>query len=206
MSDGEINDYGYSHANRTWDDDYVLKPIIKILSEQKSTREIFEVGCGNGTTANHLSSIGYEMTGIDSSVSGIKAANKAFPNLSLAVGSAYDELSASYGKFPCVLSIEVIEHCYYPRKLVQSVYDLLEEGGIGIITTPYHSYWKNLAMAVTGKMDFHYTALWDGGHIKFFSVSTMTELLNEFGFKNIRFIRAGRIPILAKSMVVTFKK
>ena len=95
---------------------------------------------------------------------------------------------------------------YAPRQYAQTVYDLLEAGGTAIISTPYHGYWKNLALALTGKMDAHFTALWDHGHIKFWSVHTMGELLRGAGFVNLRFIRVGRIAPLAKSMIVVAKK
>ena len=61
-------------------------------------------------------------------------------------------------------------------------------GGEMIISTPYHGYLKNLALAITGKFDRHFTVLWDGGHIKFWSVKTLTKLLNEFGFEVVEFV------------------
>jgi hypothetical protein len=51
------------------------------------------------------------------------------------------------------------------------------------------------------EMDRHFTALWDGGHIKFFSITTLRELLKEAGAADPQFLRIGRIPMLAKSMV-----
>jgi 2-polyprenyl-6-hydroxyphenyl methylase/3-demethylubiquinone-9 3-methyltransferase len=55
-------------------------------------------------------------------------------------------------------------------------------------------------------MDRHFTALWRGGHIKFFSMETLGQLLKEAGaIKNVRFIRVGRISALAKSMVAVVK-
>ncbi|MFO1158027.1 MAG: hypothetical protein U1E60_04240 [Reyranellaceae bacterium] len=54
---------------------------------------------------------------------------------------------------------------------------------------------------MTGKLDGHFTALWDGGHVKFFSIHTLGTLLQEAGADDIRFERIGRIPPLAKSMV-----
>ncbi len=85
-------------------------------------------------------------------------------------------------------------------------FDLFEPGGIAVISTPYHSYWKNLVLAITGKMDSHFTALWDHGHIKFWSVNTFTKLLSGQGLNRERVIRVGRMPILAKSMILTFRK
>lgn len=79
-------------------------------------------------------------------------------------------------------------------------------GGTAIVSTPYHGYWKNLALAVTGRMDAHFTALWDHGHIKFWSIATLGELLREAGFVDIRFERVGRVPPLAKAMIAIAQK
>ena len=100
-----------------------------------------------------------------------------------------------------VLSLEVVEHVYFPRQYAATVFSLLQEGGTAILSTPYHGYWKNLAMALSGKLDKHFTALWDHGHIKFWSMNTLTTLLEEAGFRDIRFERVGRVPVLAKSMI-----
>jgi len=61
-------------------------------------------------------------------------------------------------------------------------------------------------MALTGKMDSHFTALWDHGHIKFWSIKTLTTLLTEAGFIDIHFERVGRVPLLAKSMIAIVRK
>jgi fructose-1,6-bisphosphatase/inositol monophosphatase family enzyme len=74
------------------------------------------------------------------------------------------------------------------------------------VSTPYHGYWKNLALALAGKLDNHFTALWDHGHIKFWSIATLRHLLQEAGFQSIAFHRVGRIPLLAKSMIAVARK
>jgi 2-polyprenyl-6-hydroxyphenyl methylase/3-demethylubiquinone-9 3-methyltransferase len=75
-----------------------------------------------------------------------------------------------------------------------------------VLSTPYHGYLKNLALAVSGKMDAHFTALWDHGHIKFWSRATLATLLREAGFSRVEFLRVGRIPPLAKSMIAVARK
>jgi 2-polyprenyl-6-hydroxyphenyl methylase/3-demethylubiquinone-9 3-methyltransferase len=126
--------------------------------------------------------------------------------VSFYLGSAYDDLESQYGKFKTVISLEVVEHLFFPRKFAACVYNLLEPGGTALISTPYHGYWKNLVLALLGKMDSHFTALWDYGHIKFWSIRTLRQLLTEAGFQDVRFHRLGRIPILAKSMVAVAVK
>jgi hypothetical protein len=50
-------------------------------------------------------------------------------------------------------------------------------------------------------MDQHFTSLWDGGHIKFFSVSTMRALLEGEKFTDVSFRFSGRLSYLWKSMI-----
>ncbi len=197
--------YRYGNSELGWAHGYLLTPLKSIFSKIGPST-IFELGCGNGSVANWLHSLGYSVVGIDYSNSGIAEANKAFPDVRLEVGSAYDDLPAKYGKFSLVVSLEVIEHLYSPRIFVKNIYDLLEPGGYAVISTPFHGYWKNLALALAGKWDNHFTVLWDGGHIKFWSERTIGELLKEAGFVDIQYRRAGRIPVLAKSMIVVVRK
>lgn len=206
--DNFLNETYYFTSNRPiCSSRYLWKPLITILSQRvTNSKKVFEIGCGNGATANLLDRLGYDVTGVDTSVSGIEIANRSFPELKLFQGSAYDDLADRYGRFPIVISLEVIEHLFYPRKFVRTFYSLLEDEGVGVISTPYHGYLKNLALALTGKMDAHFSPLWDGGHIKFWSRRTLQALLEETGFKDVRFVRAGRIPVFAKSMIAVFRK
>ncbi|HEY7551449.1 MAG TPA: hypothetical protein VH913_18280 [Hyphomicrobiaceae bacterium] len=56
------------------------------------------------------------------------------------------------------------------------------------------------------ELDNHFTALWDHGHFKFWSVRTLGELLRDSNFGDIRFLRVGRVPALAKSMIAVARK
>lgn len=197
----------YTNADPTWSNAYLWPVVQQIISTREwPDRRLFDLGCGNGATAHMLSGLGFSVIGVDPSESGISVGRKVYPNVSLHVGDCYQALATRFGQFPVVVSLEVIEHCMHPRAFVRCIYDLLIPGGIAIISTPYHGYLKNLALAATGKLDKHFTALWDGGHIKFWSIPTLRVLLTECGFAQIHFIRMGRIPPLAKSMVAVAAK
>lgn len=184
----------------TNDSHNILLPAVDKIVEEFSPANIFDLGCGNGSVAKHLSDR-YVVTGIDPSTSAVAMANKTYPDIRIESGSAYDDLRARYGTFDLVLSLEVVEHLYDPRAFAKNVYELLNPGGTAVISTPYHGYFKNLALAVTGRLDAHFVALWDGGHIKFWSIRSLGMLLNEVGLEVLRFERVGRIPALAKSMI-----
>jgi 2-polyprenyl-6-hydroxyphenyl methylase/3-demethylubiquinone-9 3-methyltransferase len=212
INPNDISGYKWDSAAQTSAHSYLLPLIFKEMASlqtvvtTKESPRAFDLGCGNGSIANALTLRGWEVSGVDPSSEGIAQAKNNYPHLNLREGSAYDELSCEFGQFPVVYSLEVVEHVYFPRHYIQTLFSLLEPGGTAIVSTPYHGYWKNLALALTGKMDNHFTALWDHGHIKFWSKKTLTALLLEAGFKNIRFELVGRIPALAKSMVVIAEK
>lgn len=205
----DISGYLYKDAGLNHSHQYLLPALLRnlaCLARERKQQRIFELGCGNGSVARSLTEAGYDVTGVDPSGEGVAQANRYYPSLKLACGSAYDNLAGRYGQFPIVVSLEVVEHVYFPRKFAATLYDLVEPGGAAIISTPYHGYWKNLALALTGKMDGHFTALWDHGHIKFWSFKTLRMLLEEAGFKSVSFLRVGRMPILAKSMIAIARK
>jgi len=184
----------------------VVLDAIDSLALTGSDRRIFDVGCGNGSVAYALSAKGYEVVGVDPSKQACEHWKRAYPNLKLSLGSAYDDLRTRFGQFPVVISLEVIEHLYSPWKFASTVHDLLYDGGTAIISTPFHGYFKNLALAVTGKWDTHFNVLSQCGHIKFWSVKTLSRLLIEAGFRSIHLRRVGRIPPLAKSMIAAAGK
>ncbi len=206
MNDGATDSAGYRYSGGELNVShrYLLPAVIDILNDVagKEDRRIFELGCGNGAVANKLTDRGFDVTGVDPSSQAIHYAKTCYPSLKIFQDSAYEDLPARYGKYPTVLSLEV----YFPRKFASVVYDLLVPGGTAVISTPYHGYLKNVLLSVSGKMDSHFTALWDHGHIKFWSVKTLQSLLDEAGFDDVSFIRVGRIPSLAKSMIAIAKK
>ena len=104
--------------------------------------------------------------------------------------------------FDLVLSFEVVEHVYLPRRWAIGCCQALRPQGRLICSTPYHGFLKNLALSLVNKWDDHHDPLWDGGHIKFFSRDSLARLLREAGFVNISFRGAGRLPYLWKSMVL----
>jgi 2-polyprenyl-3-methyl-5-hydroxy-6-metoxy-1,4-benzoquinol methylase len=119
-----------------------------------------------------------------------------------------EELPAAInaGSFDLIVSSDLIEHMYRPSELVRAASMLLKPDGHLVVGTPYHGYLKNLALSITGRMDAHLTALWDGGHIKFFSVSSLSHLVRECGFTDLRFSFYGRAPYLWKNMICHARK
>jgi 2-polyprenyl-6-hydroxyphenyl methylase/3-demethylubiquinone-9 3-methyltransferase len=169
-------------------------------------RRLFDLGCGNGSVAHRLSQRGWQVTGVDPSLQGIAQAHQTYPGLALHLGSGYDDLRARFGRFPVVLCLEVLQNVYDPARVAERLFDLLEPGGTALVAVQYHGYWKNLCLALLGKLDAHFDALYLYGQIKFFSIRTLGRLLEQAGFEGIRFRRIGRLPPLAAVMLAVARR
>ncbi len=197
--------YEYRSAAGEVSHNYLYGPVAELLSDIPSNALVVDIGCGNGSFLSLFQDRGWQLFGSDYSFTGIEIAQASYPNIKFSVANAEsmpEELASRVQQFDLVLSTEVIEHVYNPRGLLKTCHSLLKPSGTLVLTTPYHGYFKNLLLAVTGKLDQHFTVLWDHGHIKFWSHKTMREVLTEAGFTDIKFVGAGRIPWLWKSMVV----
>jgi 2-polyprenyl-3-methyl-5-hydroxy-6-metoxy-1,4-benzoquinol methylase len=196
----------YTYRNEDASITRALWPVVVPLIPELPCR-VLEIGCGNGAFAAELVRLGYLVTGLDASHSGITIAKQREPRASFHCGSIYDPTPEEWvGQFDVVISLETIEHLSLPGALLKRGREALRPGGTLIISTPYHGYLKNLILALSGSMDRHFTTLWDHGHVRFFSKKTLGELVRRGGLEGIRFLGCGRVPWLWKSMVAVTTK
>lgn len=177
---------------------------VELVKKLDNVRSICDLGCGNGHISGRLAALGYHVTGVDASASGIQIAQHAYPGVEFVHALIDGDLKL--GQFDLVISSDVIEHLYRPSDLLEAAASQLKPGGQILLGTPYHGYLKNLVLAATGKMDAHFSALHDGGHIKFFSIKTLSKLMRDHGFDNLSFTFYGRAPWLWKNMICHARK
>jgi len=184
-------------------------PVVRALSgELTAGLRVLDAGCGNGSTGGACLALGCTVIGVDLSRSGVDIARQAYPQGRFEVAPVDEGLLVRLNErpFDLVISTDVVEHLYDPRRYARGCFAALRPGGRLVMTTPYHGYLKNLAISVLGRWDRHADPLWDGGHIKLWSKATLARLLHEAGFVNLRFRGAGRVPWLWKTMAVSADK
>jgi 2-polyprenyl-3-methyl-5-hydroxy-6-metoxy-1,4-benzoquinol methylase len=182
---------------------FILPSVERLLKVSRASK-VLDLGCGNGYLSGYLSKQGYDLTGCDHSQTGIELAIKQYPDVRFFQQDLTLSLPAEHlATYDAVISTEVIEHLLLPRKLVENALSALKSNGTLIVSAPFHGYLKNLALALTNSFDRHWHPLRDYGHVKFFSKRTLIELFEESHLKDIRFETVGRIPLFARSMIVS---
>lgn len=197
-----VDNYGWHTTGHVCSHAYLL-PRLTALCQTLRARQVLDLGCGNGELSHAMANAGFEVVGCDADENGISLARRENSGARFEVASVYDDpVKLGSRDFDVVVTAEVIEHLFLPRHLPRFAASVLRPGGHLIVTTPYHGYLKNVALAMLGKWDHHHSPLWDGGHIKFWSRATLTRLLSEEGFTVTNFYGLGRIPYLWKSMIL----
>lgn len=209
-SPNTVKDYGWESPGRSHHTEYTTPTILDLLKKFK-VRRVLDLGSGNGSLCYDMSLLGFETVGVEYDSKGVEIARQSYPGTTFYNQGVQDDplemLEQENGKrFDAVVSSEVIEHLFSPHLLPIYAKAVLKDGGYLFITTPYHGYLKNLALSIANKWDFHHSPLWHGGHIKFWSRSTLTTLLSENGFDVIGFHGLGRLPYIWKGFLMVAQK
>jgi 2-polyprenyl-3-methyl-5-hydroxy-6-metoxy-1,4-benzoquinol methylase len=208
MNENTVDNYGWHSAQQTCSTSY-LAPKIKQILISLGAKRVADLGAGNGGLCAEVAQLGLEVVGVEYDKNGVEIAKKAYPKIPFYNFGVQDdpaELLRQELPFDVVISTEVVEHLFSPHLLPIYACAVLKKDGFLVVSTPYHGYLKNLALSLFDKWDKHHTVLWHGGHIKFWSKRTLTELLEQNGFSVTQFFGVGRFPYLWKSMVIVARK
>ncbi len=203
-----VETYGWESATGLHSCNYITPKIISILKSLK-VRRIADLGSGNGALCASLKAEGFDVVGIEYDKQGCEIARKHHPGIPFYNFGVQDNpkgLLETEDKFDLVVSTEVVEHLYSPHLLPIFAKSIIKQDCFLVVSTPYHGYLKNLALSIFNHWDTHHSPLRHGGHIKFWSRKTLTELLAANGFSVIEFHGVGRLPLLWKSMILVAKK
>lgn len=149
---------------------YKIKPGVKFL----------DIGCGRGEFLRGFIDCGVQGYGVDRS----RAAEKYCPEADLRTADLENErIPYPDNYFDVIYSKSVIEHFYYPEKLIQEMYRVLKPGGLAITLCP--------------DWEFNYRIYFeDYTHRTPFMQSSLRDIQLIHGFENIKVERFRQLPIL----------
>jgi SAM-dependent methyltransferase len=146
----------------------------------KSGHTLLDIGCGRGEFLRGFISCGVKGFGVDRS----KVAQKYCPQADLRTADLENNpLPYEDNSFDVVYSKSVIEHFYYPEKLVQEMFRVLKPGGLAITLCP--------------DWEFNYRIYFeDYTHRTPFMRSSLRDIQLVHGFDNVQVERFRQLPVL----------
>lgn len=177
--------------------------LLRHLAALPPESRVLDLGCGRGEFCDLFRSMKFRPEGIDISRQVIEHARGRYPGISFHAGEAHELLPQRAASFDCVFSSEVIEHLFDVGEYLQTVNRLLKDGGLYVLTTPYHGFVKNVLIDALNYAG-HYDPF--GQHIRFFDRRGLMGCLQQFGFRPLVWTGYGRPWPFWKSFFVVSRK
>lgn len=173
----------------------------RLLETEPRTARLLELGCGSGQLTFALAERFDGLVGIDLSDVRVTTAQRLvaerYPQyrdkVTFSARDVSQPLPFPDKSFDVVLAIALIEHVVDPFALMDEIARVCRPGGCVVLNTPnicYVKHAKDLLLGrlpMTGipnrKIDYWREHGWDGGHLHYFSRSSLDDLLRHVGFR-----------------------
>jgi len=153
---------------------------------KQGERRFLDIGCATGFLLDHVKKLGWGAKGVEICKPSVEYARRTF-GLDVFLGTL-EEASFPDGCFDVVHFSHVIEHVPEPKAMLLEVRRVLKDDGHVIVTTPNVGGWHARFAGRNWR-----SAIPD--HIYLFSIRTLRALLEITGFRVIRQVSWGGIPV-----------
>ena len=85
-------------------------------------------------------------------------------------------------QFDYIIFADVLEHLYYPEKVLKSVRDFLREDGSILVSIPNIAHNAIIINLLKNEFNYHPIGLLDDTHIRFFTKKTFDQLIEKSGY------------------------
>ena len=151
--------------------------------------KLLDVGCATGFFIDEAQQRGWQVEGLDVSAFGVDYAQTHYGVT--AYHSALTDLELPAGAYDVVTMWDVIEHVPDPKAYVRQAADLLRSGGVISLATPDIN---SLPARLAGRRWVGYKLSEE--HVYYFSVKTLSRMLDEAGFDVINVRHIGKyVPL-----------
>jgi 2-polyprenyl-3-methyl-5-hydroxy-6-metoxy-1,4-benzoquinol methylase len=147
--------------------------------------KILDCGCATGFFLDVAEESGYEAYGIEVSEYAANTCKQKHGDGKVFCGQMEDSYFTDNPdrKFQAIFMSDFIEHVRYPKQIIAQAYEMLDNTGVIVITTPKV---KSFSYRISCKHWFQYKP----EHLYYFSESNIKQLLTSCGFSNVRIEKA----------------
>jgi len=147
-----------------------------------SGARVLDVGAGTGAFAARLRERrGAHVVCIEPDAD--RAACARERGLEVFAGTVEEFAECAERSFDAVVLADVLEHVPYPAPLLQALRTIVAPEGRLLVSVPNVAHWTVRASLLLGRFDYRPTGLMDATHLRWFTLSSLTRLLEACGFQ-----------------------
>jgi 2-polyprenyl-3-methyl-5-hydroxy-6-metoxy-1,4-benzoquinol methylase len=198
-----IDGKGFAEYPPEWDE-RSLQRMFSFCSGMLKGK-VLDAGCGDGFFSNQLTHFDAvkDITGIDISEKAIEMALEKYPNNHFRQASL-NKIPCENASFDSIVMVEVIEHLVDIDGTLGDLSRVLKPGGLLLITTSDFNWLKAVIIAMFYFEKYFYPT---NPHIRFFTKTTLAEVLLAHGFKVIKYSWNGSyLGLMPKGQMVLARK
>ena len=154
----------------------------KLLAAVGEGRHVLDVGCSSGYLAEPLAARENTIVGIELDPEEARAA-EAFCERVLVGDIETMELPLEPESFDVVLCGDVVEHLRDPGRALRRLRPLLRPDGRLVVSTPNVANWAIRLSLLGGRWRYTDRGILDRSHTHLFTRATLTEMLEEAGYR-----------------------
>jgi 2-polyprenyl-3-methyl-5-hydroxy-6-metoxy-1,4-benzoquinol methylase len=148
--------------------------------EAGTGKEILDIGCRDGALTAYYATDN-EVTGIDIDSSALLRAKET-----LGITIVHADLNGEWpvnGPFDAIVACEILEHLYYPDRVLAKIFTRLKSGGVLLGSIPHAFSLQSRARLMLARKEG--TALQDPTHINHFWGPEFKRLVEKAGFVDV---------------------
>lgn len=152
------------------------KSQVRLIKEYGNGTTLLDIGCGEGFFLFNASRAGYRIKGIELSQGATAYAKREF-GLDVQAG-AFEELQLPENYFDVVTLWQVLEHLPHPLEVLKETHRILKPGGLIAASTPDI---EGIPSRILRRRWWNIRRI----HINQFSTDTLTDILQNAGFRDL---------------------
>jgi 2-polyprenyl-3-methyl-5-hydroxy-6-metoxy-1,4-benzoquinol methylase len=157
-------------------------------------QRVLEVGCSVGHVTEHLVAAGNTVVGVEIDPDAADAAREFADRVHVVDLDVTPLSDVEPSQFDVMIFGDVLEHLRQPGRSLVDACSLLAPGGRVIVSVPNVAHVDMRLMLLEGRWEYQPTGLMDDTHLRWFTKSSLRQMLGDAGLVAIRLerVRIGR--------------
>ena len=167
----------------------------RTLGFLKPESRVLEVGCANGALTEHIRALDCTVVGVERDPEAAEKA-RAFCEDVLVGDVETMSLNLEPESFDFLLLIDVLEHLVHPKAVLQRLFPFVRPTGLVVAAIPNIAHWSVRFRLLLGRFDYEDSGILDRTHLRFFTIHTAREMLEEAGLVTTESDIVPDVPLL----------